>query len=359
MSLELLRVENFRIIEQAEISPSPHLNLISGPNAAGKTSLLEAIDCLSRGRTFRSRKISSLLKSGAKIMRLSGRIHQREGQGIPIGMEKTLNSTRIRVRAHPAQSMSMLTAELPVQVIHPQVHELILGPPQQRRAFLDWGVFHVERSFIGVWQRYVRALKQRNAAVRTEVNNTATSAWHDEMTASANVLDHIRTQYMKSLLPVFHAYISCLWRGLKIRVSYQRGWADDEDLATVLTSNIAEDRHRGYTRYGPHRANLQITIGDQAASEVASRGQQKLLAAALKLAQTQLVIERSRSGCVLLVDDLPSELDETRRDLLFKAIAKLETQVFITTLSRQDVDRTLWKHQKVFHVERGSVAELL
>ena len=229
MSLELLRVENFRIIEKAEISPSPHLNLISGPNAAGKTSLLEAIDCLSRGRTFRSRKISSLLKSGAKIMRLSGRIHQREGPGIPIGMEKTLNSTRIRVRAYPAQSMSMLTAELPVQVIHPQVHELILGPPQQRRAFLDWGVFHVERCFIDVWQRYVRALKQRNAAVRTEINNTATSAWHDEMMASANALDHIRTQYMKSLVPVFHTYISCLWRGLKIRVNYQRGWANDED----------------------------------------------------------------------------------------------------------------------------------
>lgn len=359
MSLEQLKIENFRIIEKAEFVPSPHLNLISGPNAAGKTSLLESIDCLSRGRSFRSRKIISLLKSGTTVMRISARVCKINGLSIPIGMEKTLKTTRLRVRACPVQSMSKLTAELPVQVIHPQSHELIQGPPQQRRAYLDWGVFHVEQRFISVWQRYVRALKQRNAALRSDLPNQATMAWHDEMLETAILLDQIRKRYMHSLMPILDKYISYLLDGLNINIRYQRGWKDGVELTTVLTKSLFEDRQRGYTHSGPHRADLRITIGERIANEVASRGQQKLLAAALKLAQTHLHIERSQGSCVLLVDDLPSELDEMHRELLFNAIAKLNAQVFISSLDREDIDRQHWKHQKMFHVEHGRISEML
>ncbi len=359
MSLEQLKIENFRIIENAEFVPSPHLNLILGPNAAGKTSLLESIDCLSRGRSFRSRKITNLLRSGAKLMRLSARIYQRSGPSIPIGMEKSLKTTRIRIRASAAQSMSKLTAELPVQAIHPQSHELIQGPPQQRRAFLDWGVFHVEQRFIGVWQRYMRALKQRNAALRTALPNNAIIAWHDEMSETANLLDQFRKQYIQSLIPIFKAYISYLLQEPRVNIRYQRGWEDSIDLTRMLTRNLSEDQKRGYTQSGPHKADLLITYGERVASEVASRGQQKLIAAALKLAQTRLLVERSQGGCVLLVDDLPSELDEKHENLLFNEIAKLDTQVFITSLDRGEIGLQRWKHQKVFHVEHGRVSELL
>src|SRR5262245_13573074 len=171
MSLAELRIENLRCVESAALEFSPELTLITGENGAGKTSILEAVFLLGRGRSFRTRTNERLIRHGQSALTVFGRTHSDPPSAA--GIEVSTEGTRARINGRNAESLLELSGILPVQVIDPEIHKLIEQGPERRRRWLDWLVFHVEPNFVGHWSRYQRALKQRNAALKAGARDVA------------------------------------------------------------------------------------------------------------------------------------------------------------------------------------------
>jgi DNA replication and repair protein RecF len=359
MSIELLTINHVRIIKRAEIQPSPSVNLITGPNAAGKTSLLEAIDILSRGRSFRTHLAERLVSSGQSELIVTARLHQSEGASLNIGLEKSRRGARIHIQESPAQSIAELASLLPVQVLHPESHQLIQGGPTYRRAYLDWGTFHVKRQFLPIWRRYQRSLHQRNAALKAADEPKNIRVWHGELSETGECIDNFRREYVHALTPVINEYVEKLPSVNQLTFSYQSGWPEAQSLAALLEREISADIQRGYTRYGPHRAELEIRVNGKYAHGIVSRGQQKLLAATMRLAQTRLFTQQTARACVILVDDLPAELERVYRERLLRALSQLDAQLFITAIEADDLNMGMWPDVKRFHVEQGDIQELV
>ena len=167
MSLRRVQVTDFRCLQSAALELDPRFTLISGPNASGKTSLLEALYVLGRGRSFRTRRLEHLIRHGTAQFVVFGEV-QTADRRIPLGVEGTDGGVRAKNWRCKAASLAELALLLPVQIIDPEVHRLIEEGPSRRRRFLDWGVFHVDQLFIGHWQRFHQALKQRNAALKSQ-----------------------------------------------------------------------------------------------------------------------------------------------------------------------------------------------
>lgn len=351
MALVSLQVEQFRCLEKVGLSFDPHYNLFVGPNASGKTSLLEALFFLGRGRSFRTRRLERLIRSGQPEFMLVGRV-ERDGRETVLGIRGTRRSTEIRVGGAAANSAADLAEHFPPQIIDPEVHKLLEEGPGRRRRFLDWGVFHVEHGFMGVWQRYHRALRQRNAALRRADAAQMARAWSAEVVAAGEQLAAMRAAYVK-LLSEPLAEIGRLLLGLEVSVSYQRGWTADTSLADSLDQAWDRDLRYGITHTGPHRADVVAKVEGVEAKERVSRGQQKLVAAALTLAQLQLQEGTHPGRSALLLDDPAAELDAANLERLLAAVRTLPVQLFVTSL-RPDL-QSLGTPGRMFHVERGTV----
>src|SRR3954470_1261896 len=170
MPLAELRIENLRCIESASFEFSPELNLIAGENGAGKTSVLEAIFLLGRGRSFRTRSSERLIRHQQPRLTVFGRTDDAPVRqaGVEIAAD---GGTRARINGEAAGSLLELSGVFPVQAIDPEIHKLVDQGAERRRRWLDWFVFHVEPTFAAHWSRYNRALKQRNAALRTQARD--------------------------------------------------------------------------------------------------------------------------------------------------------------------------------------------
>src|SRR3982750_3186606 len=203
MPLAELRVENLRCIASAALEFSPQLNLIAGENGAGKTSVLEAIFLLGRGRSFRTRNNERLIRHGQPTLTVFGRTDETPPHSA--GVEVSREGTRARIDATNAESLLALSGFLPVQSIDPEIHKLIDQGPERRRRWLDWLVFHVEPSFGMHWTRYQRALKQRNAALRS--GDPGFAAWDALLVEHGETLTAQRRQVLSRLHPYFTALL--------------------------------------------------------------------------------------------------------------------------------------------------------
>ena len=209
MSIQKLLIQNLRILKQVEIEPSSKLNLIVGKNASGKTSLLEAIHYLSTARSFRTRQISEVISHHSDSLIISAQLTQASGQAIPLGIKRSKQKSLMKANGEIVDRVTELAKFLPVQIIHPESHQLVIGGPKFRRQFLDWGVFHVEHEFYKNWARYQRALKQRNSALRQRMKDLE-GAWDTELSQSASRLHGMRETYMQKLHAILPKYTQAM-----------------------------------------------------------------------------------------------------------------------------------------------------
>src|SRR5713226_2392049 len=229
MTLQRVQVTDFRCLQSAALDLDPRFTLISGPNASGKTSLLEAIYVLGRGRSFRTRRLENLIRHGTEQFVVFGEIEAADRQ-IPVGVEGSPSGIRAKIGGAEASSLAELAVVLPVQIIDPEIHRLIEEGPSRRRRFLDWGVFHVEPTFVSHWQRYRQALKQRNAALKSGQPRAAVAAWEGDLLRYGELLTDARTRYVALLAP--HAeVIGRNLLGMELELSYRTGWPRDQSFA--------------------------------------------------------------------------------------------------------------------------------
>jgi DNA replication and repair protein RecF len=351
--LASFRAEHLRSITVAELELSAGLNLIVGQNGAGKTSLLEAVYLLGRGRSFRTRSNERLISHGEPLARVVG---QTPGALLPqvVGIEVTREGrTSARIGGRTPDSLAELATAFPVQVIDPDIHKLVEEGSARRRRWLDWGVFHVEPGFGRDWGRYQRALKQRNAALRQGSGDPA--IWDQELARAGVLITTARQRVVDSIAPRWVELCQRL-AGIDLTLQLYAGWDTDQDLEQALGAALTKDRDRGTTGLGPHRADLRLRQRGRVAREVLSRGQQKLAAVALTLAQLQWLKADHGLLPTLLLDDPAAELDAGRLAGFIAEVQTLETQLVVTSLS---ADATpLGVPESTFHVEQGRVEKV-
>jgi DNA replication and repair protein RecF len=330
VALSRLQVTDFRCLQSAELHFDPQFTLISGPNASGKTSLLEAIYVLGRGRSFRTRRLEHLIRHATERFVVFGEV-ETSTRRVPMGVEGTRIGVRAQIDGDKPSSLAELALFLPVQIIDPEVHHLIDEGPSRRRRFLDWGVFHVEQSFVVHWQRYNQVLKQRNAALKARQPKNVVSVWDSDLVRSGEALSAARGDYVSALRP--HAEsIGRNLLSMELSLSYQNGWLKGRTMSEALNNSWSHDQETGATQVGPHRAELGIRLDGTPVKDRISRGQQKLLAAALLMAQIKLFPEGSPVQPSLLLDDPAAELDNEHLAALIGEVSSQSVQLIVTTL---------------------------
>ena len=353
MTLRRVQVSDFRCLQSAELHFDSHFTLISGPNASGKTSLLEAIYLLGRGRSFRTRQLDKLIRVGSEGFHIFGEA-EREGRRTGLGVEGSSSGIRAKLAGQRASSLAELAEALPVQIIDPEVHRLIEEGPSRRRRFLDWGVFHVEHGFVDQWQRFHRALKQRNAALKAGQPRSLVSTWDPELTRLGESIHEARLRYIRRL-NASAAGIALNLLGGELDLGYRSGWPRDQSLEEALVHSWLHDQETGLTRVGPQRAELVIRLDGAPVKDRISRGQQKLLAAAMLIAQLNFfAVEGPRP--TLLLDDPAAELDSTRLLELIREVSRQDVQLIVTSL--QDEFAALGTPGRHYQVRGGAVAEV-
>jgi len=359
LSLKLFRAEGFRCLAETELVPDPRLNLITGPNASGKSSLLEGLFYLGRGRSFRGSGNRELIQTGASGFTLFGEVTSiDEGTSHRLGVEIAIGERRVRVDGARGNGAD-LAQLLPVQAIDPEIHELVHGGPEFRRRFLDWGVFHVKHQFLETWRNYQKALRQRNAALRQGEAEAAVRAWDTELIQHGEQVDLLRSAFLEAYLPLFASIVD---ENLPFDAicGYKRGWSSNSGLEAALADSWSRDCAYGSTQVGPHRADLNLQVHDRRAKHRVSRGQQKMFGAALVIAQTRFVANHTDNQLVLLVDDPAAELDRENRTRLFEMLRDMPAQMFVTALEPGDLPGDLAReHGEMFHVEHGKVSALV
>jgi DNA replication and repair protein RecF len=259
--------------------------------------------------------------------------------------------TTARINGATAGSLTELSQSFPVQVIDPGVHKLVEEGGFRRRRWMDWAVFHVEHGFADLWVRYTRAVKQRNAALRHQPAQAA--AWDPEVARLGELIAEARRGMLEQMQVGWRESVAAL-SGLDVDLHYSRGWSQDVPLSQALVDSRARDQTRGLTHSGPHRADVLVRLNGRPAREVLSRGQQKLVAIAMTLAQIRLLQERTSTTPTLLLDDPAAELDGPHLQKFIAEVSRLRCQLILTSL--QPGSDLFGRPERVFHVEQGRVA---
>lgn len=370
MRLRQLCIRHFRNIIKADLTGLADFNFIHGLNGSGKTSALEALHTLSVSHSFRSRKIKSVITEDQDALLVRGALSPNN-QAVENGEDwlavqrSRSRGTLVKYRQERLASVGDMAGLLPVQLINPDSFALIEGSPSVRRQFLDWSVFHVKHlDFYMFWQRYRKALQQRNSLLRRgKIDKALLAAWDNEIAVVGEKIALQRQQQFNDLAVRFESVYSRLG-GIEpsekdypaFNMRFNAGWDNSQiSLLDSLASSFEGDLRQGFTRHGPHRADIDFRVNGRPAAELLSRGQIKTVVCALKIAQSQLLEAAGVTG-IMLIDDLPAELDANRRAALFAELRNMQSQVYATSIESSELDSS-WcggKTLKRFHVERGN-----
>lgn len=365
MRLTSLQVSGVRNLTSVSIDCVPGLNLFIGPNGAGKTAIVEAVHLLARGRSFRSATIAPVIQHGERSLIVRTLLHDESRGEIELGIEKCRDGrSALRIDGHPERRASEIARLLPIQLMLPDASSLVFGGPQGRRRFVDWGTFHVKPSYLEELRDYQRALLQRNAALRIAKRSGQTMApdlavWTGRLIGLARNVDSSRQEYLASLFPLVSAKLRHLGLNFALDLSYNPGYRERATLEDCLRENYARDVRFGVTHNGPHRGDLLLSVGPERATATLSRGQAKIVASALLLAQAELTARIAGRRSLFLIDDIGAELDARHNELFFRALEATECQVFATAATEVSLGAAfMGPARKLFHVEHGACDSL-
>jgi DNA replication and repair protein RecF len=367
-----LDIRQLRRFDHVQLRPGPSLNLITGDNGAGKTSVLEALHLMAYGRSFRGRVRDGLVRADQAALEVF--VEWREqAPSLPSDGSSTSSSgyrTRKAGLRHSGQSWSgrldganveylgELCAALAVVTFEPGSHALVTGAAEIRRRYLDWGLFHEEQDFLSLWRRYSRALKQRNALLKARTGHSQLDTWDHELASAGEPLGQHRQAYLDALQPGFQALAADMAPALgETRLDYQPGWRRDEwSLLDALLLARDRDLQSGFTSVGPHRADWRIHFGGVPGREALSRGQAKLTALAALFAQAGHYARARGEWPVIALDDLASELDRNHQQRVLQRLLDSGAQVFITGTESPPALADMAVGFTRFHVEHGLVS---
>ena len=368
MYLSHIDLQGIRNVSEASFDLSPGINIFFGENGSGKTSLLEAIYLLGRGRTFRTRHTNSLINHKIKKCTVVSSVIGDEGSvwgnSYTVGVSREVSGGfQFKVAGSRINSAASLSQAIPLLLMNKDSFQLLEGSPGVRRRFLDWGVFHVEQPFQSIWKQFQRVLQQRNSLLRRDrISRSELVPWDESFVTLSLQITEMRQRYFDQAQLIFQDFILKLTNIEGVKITFFEGWDTRQALSNLLKLGFEKDIARRTTLLGPHKANIRIYIGPRPAVEVLSRGQIKSLVTALILAQGHVLESLTKRRCAYLLDDLASELDSLHLERTAALLKDTQAQVFITGADRQPLEQAflplLDNEVALFHVEQGSVSPI-
>lgn len=359
MYLEALALTQFRNFAQAKIEPGQTINLITGDNGSGKTSLLESIYCLGFGRSFRPGSYRQLIQHDQNKFTVFARVIEQSGQKHTVGYQRDeVGEVQLRIDSEKEKKFASLARMVPVQLMTPESTELVLGGPKQRRQFIDWGVFHVEHSFYSDWVNFSKILKQRNSLLKMRRFKNEHAYWDEQFASHGERIADYRESYIEGLSDYLSERLKAFLPQYDFTVALKAGWDRSGTLLDALNKHQEQDLRYGHTTVGPHKAELRIQANGDDVKNILSRGQLKLLVAALKLVQGEYLQRQTGVQCIYLVDDIAAELDEHSQKKFCDALMASNSQVFVSAIDVGILAELFSSADiKMFHVEHGTVTE--
>lgn len=343
MRLLSLEVQNYRNIAAASLTPGRELTVICGNNGQGKTNLLEAIWLLTGGKSFRGGKDAELVHRGDPFAVLTGMTERSDGQQntvrMTVGMPDSQRPGRYAaLNGAPPKRAANLAGSFPAVVFDPGHLSLVKGAPEGRRKFLDAALCQLYPGYLTVYRRYVRALQQKNALLRRTESAPAVS-WQEknqlldvlnaELAKQGEAIQARRRAYLDLLAPLAvenYRDISHGAEALAIRYAAQ---FEPGGLSGLLEARRGEELRAGQSLCGVHREDIELLLDGQPAKIFASQGQQRSVVLSLKMAEAAAAAQITGEHPVLLLDDVLSELDESRKAYLLTRMR--EKQTFVTS----------------------------
>lgn len=330
---ERIAIRAFRNITAAELDPAPRLNVVSGDNGQGKTSLLEALYVLCTSKSFRADKNAEVIQTGAEAAQIGARIVEgglcREQRAVLRPKARTFSADGKRVA-----KLSAWAVKTPVVVFHPGDLALASGPAQGRRTLLDRVALFLEPVSADHRLRYQTALRERQRALdergpRALELDAYETLLAEHGAALCRTRERTAARIAEALGPSFERMAA---PGLRLDVRlHSAGSPDPELFRRALAEARPVDVRRGSASFGPQRDDLELWVDGRSARRHASQGQQRVLSLALKVAELDCVRQARGAHPILLLDDVSSELDAERFEAVFRLLCEVPSQVFVTT----------------------------
>lgn len=357
--LERLEFHDFRIFSRTSLHPSPGVNILCGANAQGKTTVLEGIALLSSGRLMRGSKDAQAIRHGQDLARVEGQLGVT---GSELAVElKSAGRKRVELNGMSLGRASDLIGRMPVVSFSAADLSIVTGEPSDRRLFLDSELAQLFPAYLKNLTIYKRALEHRNALLRQAqeqfVPEEVFEPWDDQISNSGTALRKARAEWVTRLRGHAASAHSSLGAGEPLDVSYSiRDEGDDVgSLRQALSQNRRMEVARGSTCFGPHRDDLAITIMGTEARYFGSQGQQRTAVIAIKLGVLQEAQDVMGMPPILLLDDVFSDLDTSRRSRLMELTLSCGGQVFLTCTEASQAGEGLVESSQCFWVESGQV----
>lgn len=352
-----IAIRNVRNLHHVELEPAERVNVISGRNGQGKTSLLEALYFLATTRSFRTERPQELVTEGAELASVRARIVE----GREERTQRAILGPRTRkffVDDRAAPRLSSYATTTPVVAFHPGDLELVSGAEVARRRLLDRVALYVE-PLSGYHRRcYQKAQRERQRSL--EMRGAASQdleAYERIMAEHGALLTRYRAEAARQLTTALgDAFSEIATPELSVGVAYRPGGsADREHFEQELYRHRTSDLRAGSARFGPQRDALELSIDGKSARHRASQGQQRILTLALKVAELSCVKSARQVHPVLLLDDVSSELDADRTEAVYRLLGRSESQIFVTTTRPELFATPSTEGRKDFTVEAGDL----
>lgn len=362
--LEEIQVSELRNIGNAKLSPSNSLNVLLGENGSGKSSFLEGIHILSTGRSFRSMELKNLIQFEKAGFLVRGKVNPvlsgAEEESINVGFMFSDKKERlVKIGGDKVRNSSELARLLPMKFLSPLEGNLIEGAPSLRRKFIDWLMFHVEPSYLKHQKNFKSILSNRNTTLRKK-DRAQEPYWRNQFVLASEALSEITSAVFEKFIHYIEIEIKDVLGDFPLNISFYRGWRLDANLDELIEQALDNEFKVGGSRYGYQRADLKITINSKPVNQVLSRGQMKILALALHIAQIKFLKEIRNSNCVVLIDDIIAELDDQNICAMIDKIIKTGNQCFVTSANvklAELLKQNFGESYKLFHVEHGTIKE--
>lgn len=364
MKLKSIELQHYRNYESLRLETDHMVNVFIGPNAQGKTNLLEAIFVLALARSHRTAKDKELIGWQHDSARAAGEAERRYG-GVSLEIVFTDQGKRAKVNGLEQRRLSEFVGTLNVVMFAPEDLEIVKGAPGVRRRFLDMEIGQIQPGYLHAMQQYGKVLMQRNRYLKTAApgsKHELLDIWDEQLASWGVKLMKKRQNFIVKLqqwAASIHAGITGGGEALQVeyRPSLEMEGPEDEavliDRFMVKLSQMREQElRRGMTLIGPHRDDLLLRINGMEAQAYGSQGQQRTTALSLKLAEIELIREETGEYPVLLLDDVLSELDRSRQTMLIDTFQR-KVQTFITTTSLDSVDMEKLRDACLYHVKDG------